>query len=101
MCLLLRGEMCVCDIEEVLGLSQTNVSRHLCKLSSVGLVDSRKKAQWVYYRISDRLRVDHSLLFRYLRGTLAASDAGIGDYTKLERLRKGTTRRDHKRCHAQ
>jgi len=53
--LLSRGELCVGEIEYVLGLSQTNVSRHLERLRHAGLVVSRKSAQWVYYGIPNDL----------------------------------------------
>ncbi|TDT71383.1 ArsR family transcriptional regulator [Hypnocyclicus thermotrophus] len=44
--------LCVCDIEEVLKLSQSNTSRHLNKLKILNLINSEKKAQWVYYNIN-------------------------------------------------
>lgn len=47
--LLYEGELCVCDIESTLKISQTNVSRHLACLKNAGLISSRKQAQWVYY----------------------------------------------------
>lgn len=50
--LLNQGELCVCDIEEVLGIQQSNASRHLNKLKQVGLIQSEKKSQWVYYRFN-------------------------------------------------
>lgn len=43
-------ELCVCEIENILEISQSNASRHLTKLGSANLVTFRKKAQWVYYR---------------------------------------------------
>lgn len=57
--LLLKSELCVCDIEEVLGISQANASRHLLKLKSAGILSSRKNAQWVYYSIDKKLREAH------------------------------------------
>jgi len=51
--LLNYGELCVCDIEEVLGIQQSNASRHLNKLKLAGIIDSEKKSQWVYYRLND------------------------------------------------
>jgi len=51
--LLNYGELCVCDIEEVLGIQQSNASRHLNKLKQAGLIESEKKSQWVYYRLNN------------------------------------------------
>jgi ArsR family transcriptional regulator len=52
--LLLERELCVCDIESILKISQANVSRHLTKMKIAGILSSRKNAQWVYYSISKK-----------------------------------------------
>lgn len=54
--LLAQGEMCVCELEHILGTTQSNVSKHLEKLLSAGIVEQNKKAQWIYYRISENLK---------------------------------------------
>lgn len=51
--LLRDGELCVCEIESILELNQSNVSRHLTRLSSVKLIKSYKKAQFIYYTINN------------------------------------------------
>ncbi len=57
--LLERGELCVCQIMEVLGLVQSTASKHLNILKMAGLVESRKGGTWSYYRLSERVR-DHN-----------------------------------------
>ncbi len=47
------GEICVCQIVEVLGLAPSTVSKHLSILAGAGLVDSRKESRWMYYRLPD------------------------------------------------
>lgn len=64
--LLLNGEMCVCELEACLNLSQSNVSRHLTALKRCGILDSYKKAQWVYYAISERFIEENFELWNYL-----------------------------------
>jgi len=51
--LLRNGELCVCDIEAVLGIKQSNASRHLNRLKMAEIIGSEKKSQWVYYRLKD------------------------------------------------
>ena len=68
--LLLEGEMCVCEIEAVLNLSQSNTSRHLTALKQCGILDSFKKAQWTYYRINDRFKRENAKLLGYLQDGL-------------------------------
>jgi DNA-binding transcriptional ArsR family regulator len=47
------GELCVCQVIEVLALAPSTVSKHLSILSNAGLVDSRKEGRWMYYRLSE------------------------------------------------
>jgi ArsR family transcriptional regulator, arsenate/arsenite/antimonite-responsive transcriptional repressor len=47
------GELCVCQVMEVLGLAPSTVSKHLSVLSAAGLVDSRKDGRWMYYRLPE------------------------------------------------
>jgi ArsR family transcriptional regulator, arsenate/arsenite/antimonite-responsive transcriptional repressor len=51
--LLRNDELCVCDIEDVLGIKQSNASRHLNRLKIAGIIVSEKKSQWVYFRLKD------------------------------------------------
>ncbi|HNX20519.1 MAG TPA: metalloregulator ArsR/SmtB family transcription factor [Acidobacteriota bacterium] len=49
-----HGEMCVCEIQRVLGVTQSRASRHLQTLRRAGLVQDRRVGAWVHYRIDDR-----------------------------------------------
>ncbi|MFW6287962.1 MAG: ArsR/SmtB family transcription factor [bacterium] len=44
-----KREQCVCDLTEVLGVSQSSVSKHLAILKNAGIVDSRKEGLNVSY----------------------------------------------------
>lgn len=52
--LLLREhqELCVCDLIEVLQLSQPKISRHLALLREVQVLQSRREGVWIYYRLN-------------------------------------------------
>jgi DNA-binding transcriptional ArsR family regulator len=41
--------LCVCDLEEILGLNQSNLSRHLAKLRESDLVTCQKRGLYAYY----------------------------------------------------
>ncbi|MBN1335653.1 MAG: helix-turn-helix transcriptional regulator [Deltaproteobacteria bacterium] len=45
------GEMCVCDVEAVLGLTQSRASRHLGVLARAGFVEGLRAGAWVHYRV--------------------------------------------------
>jgi len=50
--LMLRDELCVCDITATLGISQSKASRHLRYLYHLGLVADRRQGLWMYYRLA-------------------------------------------------
>ena len=47
-----EGELCVCQLIELLGLAPSTVSKHLSILRNARLIDSRKQGRWMYYRLS-------------------------------------------------
>lgn len=49
-----RGELCVCQIVELLGLATSTVSKHMSILKQARLVENRKEGRWMYYRLADR-----------------------------------------------
>ncbi|MBM4320320.1 MAG: metalloregulator ArsR/SmtB family transcription factor [Deltaproteobacteria bacterium] len=44
-------ELCVCDIMETLGITQSKASRHLATLRHARLVVDRKAGAWSYYSL--------------------------------------------------
>jgi len=48
-------EHCVCELMQVLGATQSRMSRHMAALKAVGFVVDRRDAQWVRYRRNPRL----------------------------------------------
>ncbi|MDY0167319.1 MAG: metalloregulator ArsR/SmtB family transcription factor [Thermoguttaceae bacterium] len=55
------GELCVCQIVELVQLATSTVSRHMSVLKQAGLAESRKDGRWMYYRLPG---VDASQLVR-------------------------------------
>ncbi len=47
-----RGELCVCQIIELLDLAPSTVSKHMTVLYQAGLVRRRKAGRWHYYRLA-------------------------------------------------
>jgi len=42
-------EMCVCELAEVLGITQPSVSRHMRILAEAELVSFRREGPWIHY----------------------------------------------------
>jgi DNA-binding transcriptional ArsR family regulator len=51
--MLITGELCVCQITEVLGLAPSTVSAHLRELRQAGITTERKVGRWVYVGLAD------------------------------------------------
>ena len=49
--LMMGGEICVCDIVKVTGLSQSKISYHIKILKDSGLISDRQEGRWVYYKL--------------------------------------------------
>ncbi len=48
------GELCVCQIVELLQLAPSTTSKHMAILRQARLVEGRKEGRWMYYRLPDR-----------------------------------------------
>lgn len=46
-----RGERCVCELTEMIGVDMSTVSRHLSILKNARIVDGDKRGSTVYYRL--------------------------------------------------
>jgi len=53
-CALYRGEKSVGELEQIVGLSQSALSQHLARLRYDDLVRTRRRAQTIYYSLSDQ-----------------------------------------------
>jgi DNA-binding transcriptional ArsR family regulator len=47
------GELCVCQIVELLQLAPSTTSKHMAILRQARLVEGRKEGRWMYYRLAD------------------------------------------------
>ena len=54
MCVIGDEEVCVQDIVDAVGTSQSNISQHLAILREKGVLQTRKDANRVYYRVADQ-----------------------------------------------
>ena len=76
------GTLCVCDLQKVLGFTQTKVSRHMRYLRRTGLVVSRREGRWVYYTLVPGTGRTLAL-YRFLQDTLPEGRPSQVDGKKL------------------
>jgi ArsR family transcriptional regulator len=53
--LVIRQELCVCEVVDALRIPQYRVSRHLRELRTAGLIESRRDGRWMHYRLGRHL----------------------------------------------
>lgn len=53
LCVLLKAEMCVCDLAQMLGMTQSAISHQLRTLKQMKLVKNRRDGKTVYYSLAD------------------------------------------------
>ena len=53
LCVLLESEMCVCDLAEVLKMTQSAISHQLRVLKQMKLVKNRREGKTVFYSLAD------------------------------------------------
>lgn len=94
MCLLLEGELCVCDLMAILGLPQSTVSRHLAYLKNSGLVNDRRQGVWMHYRLTENDSAFHRDLINLLANHLPAIKQVQDDQELLHKHISGKGRND-------
>lgn len=83
--LLTKAELCVCEIEDILDLSQSLVSNHLAVLRRAALVESRRDAEdarWVFYRAN----ATAAAALRERLGALLDVQTAPGDRRRAEQV---------------
>ena len=70
-------ELCVCEFEQFLQLTQSKASRHLRYLLHAGLIQDRRDGLWVYYSLAKPTTDHQSLLLKTLERLL--KDAALPD----------------------
>ena len=48
-----RGQMCPCDLSDVLGMNVSPISQHLRKLKDAEMVIDRKVGQTIFYSLNE------------------------------------------------
>ncbi len=76
--MLMARPMCVCEITEILDLSQSTVSGHLRILKEAEIIEDTKEGLWVEYSLVKREDLNKSI-FRLLRTMFEEDPALIGE----------------------
>ena len=82
-----HGELCVCQITELLGLAVSTTSKHLSILYQAGLLDSRKEGRWMYYSLPGKGAPTAAReAVAWVRRSLAKSKQAAEDAKRLRKV---------------
>jgi len=85
--LLEARELCVCQIQAVLGLAPSTVSKHLSVLRAAGLVDDRRAGKWIHYGIPASSPNPHAAgVLALVRGSLDRDPKIAADRRRLREV---------------
>ena len=82
------GELCVCDLVEILRLPQPTISRHLSYLRRAGLVNLRQERSWNYYEIAPARSAFHRKLLDCLGSCFRGVPEMAGDAKRAQAVRE-------------
>jgi ArsR family transcriptional regulator len=87
--ILLERECCVCEVMQVLGISQPSASRHLSALHEAGFLKSRKSGIWMLYAVDREGMPDYACrVVDAVRLALAGNTEAEADIKRLENTEK-------------
>jgi len=81
--LLQHYDLCVCELETLLGINQSNASRHLNKLTNAGLLEYYKSAKYVYYKINSETIKEYPFINVILASEIMKLEQCRNDYEKM------------------
>ncbi len=87
--LLLQRECCVCEVMQVLQISQTRASRNLSMLNDAGFLKQRREGLWAYYSINKSSLQNHlASLLEAVESGLKDNPVAIRDIENLQKARR-------------
>lgn len=87
--LLQQRELCVCEIMQAMGISQTRASRNLGILKNAGLITDKREGLWVHYSISrEKTNKYHQAIEELLKKWLVDDTVVMEDRKRLKKAIK-------------
>lgn len=80
--MVVERELCLCELREILDLSNSTVSKHLTILRDAGLLLDSKDGKWVNFRLNDKS--EH----RFIRSVISLMKNSFDDEAMQEDLKK-------------
>ena len=86
--LLLEGDLCVCELGNILNMEQSRISHSLRTLREAGLIRNKREGKWVVYSVSPKSIKSEIIQGLKKEVELTASDRGKIVKCKSESIRE-------------
>jgi ArsR family transcriptional regulator len=87
--ILMERECCVCEVMQVLNISQPSASRHLSILHDAGLLKAKKQGIWMYYALDyEGMPAYSQEIIKGVRLAMAETPEAGADRKKLQKTVK-------------
>ena len=83
-----EGELCVCEMSQVIGSIQPKISRHLALMRQSGVVSDERRGQWVYYSLNPSLPKWAKRIIESALENLMNEDPSFSDIKTIRSLKK-------------
>lgn len=80
--------LCVCEIKELIGLSQSTISSHLRKLGDCGLITYSKEGKWINYSLDPELDSNIKKLLEDIIAAIRNNSQIKKDYSRLNEVKR-------------
>lgn len=78
------GDLCVCELEILLDINQSNASRHLNKLTNANILEFYKVGKYVYYKINGKILEEYPFIKEIIESETVKLEYCNNDYQKLK-----------------
>ena len=68
------GELCACDLPQIVGRSQPTVSHHLKLLTAAGIIDREQRGKWAWFRLNHHAMAEINTALGEDQGHVVMSD---------------------------
>lgn len=85
--LLKDGDLCVCEIEVLLDINQSNASRHLNKLTNAKIIEYYKVAKYVYYKLNENTIKKYPFIKEIIENQTLKLELFNKDYERLNKYK--------------
>jgi len=81
--LLLQGELCVCELENILNMEQSRISHGVRILKEAGLVVNRREGKWIIYVVNPE--TENNMMIQSLKNELELSEQDLKNFNKCKK----------------